>query len=374
MQDGKRGWPPLLGVAAALLSLAHCPAAGAAADPSNPAGAYPASAALAAVSAQCADRRATRFIANNLEFRFSGDAGFQIRHVNAWLNANDPSRPIVMDDPESFRVDVSNGEISMTGANLAALLNRELSDAHAPIRNTQIKVVKNGLQIVGELLRGKSWLPMTLTGRLMLDDAATLGFEADNILIDGVEVAPSLHVARLTIQSIVPLHTRSISLRDNRIVIRVMSMLPPPQFRFSIQAISQTGERIVMTLGPNLGSRSASNPATSAAAGVNAAPHANAKAGADACGEPPLASIATGLISDPARSYLLLSGGDIRVERVLARDTTLAFSSADASETLTFSLYDYRTLLQRCNVRLGTDGSVSIIKRPDADRQARGLQ
>ncbi|WP_323118978.1 hypothetical protein [Burkholderia alba] len=292
-------------------------------------------------------QNATIFLANNLEFRFVGDAGFHIRNVEADLRANDPARPIVMDDPASFRVDVTRGEISMTGANLAALLNRELTAAKAPIRNARVTVGKNGLEIGGELLRGGSWLPLTLTGRLTQDSPVTLSFAADSIVIDGVEVQPSLHVARLTVQDLVPLRTRSISLQGNRIVIRVDTMLPPPQFRFAIRSLGQTDDRIVMVLarGPDGTGDSAPTRKRDAfrQAGTSAA-----------------------LRDDPKRSYLILAGGDVRIERVLATDSVVTFSSEDPAEVLTFPLYDYRSLLASCAVRLSADGDVSITRRPNA--------
>jgi hypothetical protein len=260
--------------------------------------------------------------ARHINFRFTGNIGFSVHDIAVAIKPKDASQPAVLDDPQSFELNVLSGHILVNPQQLTSLMNEHVFNSPASeLRKLTIKTGKSRLSLAGELKQGRSWMPFSLEGGTRLQDQ-TLIFEPDTISIEN-QPPVSLRGAQGSLEELLTLNMPGIKLEKSTMYMDPQKLFPPPDMKLKIASASLDENGLSMSF--------TSDAET-------------------AFPTPPL----------QAESYMLLSGGDVKFLKVLAVNSLVEVLPSERGETLDFSLYNYRKQMSQGFFRFRPDGAVLV--------------
>ncbi len=225
-----------------------------------------------------------------------------------------PGAPLSLDDPTAMVARIQAGEIFVSDATLATLLNQDLAASRAAVRNLSMNTRKDGQEVRGELLRKGRWRPLRMLTEIELSGPLEVTLVPRRIFVDGVEVTSSLAAASIEMSEVLKLKTRHMELVGNRIRVDLDGLFPPPRLDFRVSRLA-------------------------------------------------LADLQWPALRAPD-SYMFIEGGDIKMARTVLVKAYALFTSLSPGQPLLFNLYDYRRQLQNGVIRLREDGMVQIAVSP----------
>jgi hypothetical protein len=243
--------------------------------------------------------------ARDVDFRVTGDIGFQIQQMAATLTPVHPGNPIVFDDPQSVTIDVHRGEVTLDAAKLTAIFDRYLFQYQgSPLRNMRVVPEEGRLRITGEMKRD-AWVPIVLTGTLTMRNANEMAFHADHVEVAGVGADKLMQAAHVRMADLLKVDTPVARLDGDDVVMQVAKLTPPPALKMTISQIA---------IHPD-GVRFALDDHTLTAIDWPA--------------------------SMPPRG-LLIEGGDVKFMRSMPMNIDMAITPVDTQAPFVLDLYHYR--------------------------------
>ena len=238
-----------------------------------------------------------------------------------------PGAPLSLDDPTAMVARIQAGEIFVSDATLATLLNQDLAASRAAVRNLSMNTRKDGQEVRGELLRKGRWRPLRMLTEIELSGPLEVTLVPRRIFVDGVEVTSSLAAASIEMSEVLKLKTRHMELVGNRIRVDLDGLFPPPRLDFRVSRLALADGGMQLALGDSL------------------------------------ADLQWPALRAPD-SYMFIEGGDIKMARTVLVKAYALFTSLSPGQPLLFNLYDYRRQLQNGVIRLREDGMVQIAVSP----------
>jgi hypothetical protein len=178
--------------------------------------------------------------ARDVDFRVTGDIGFMIHDMAATLEPTHAGNPVVFDDPTSVTIDVHRGEVTLDSAKLTAIFNRYLFQYQgSPLRNMRVVPQDGVLRITGEMHR-ETWVPIVLSGTLMMQNADELVFHPAHIEVAGVGADRLMQAAHVKLSDLLKVDTPVAKLDGDDVVMQVEKLTPPPALRMTITQINVT--------------------------------------------------------------------------------------------------------------------------------------
>jgi|SaaInl4_135m_RNA_FD_contig_21_3264988_length_1491_multi_6_in_0_out_0_1 hypothetical protein len=259
---------------------------------------------------------------NNTNFRFVSDIGFYIPKLSVALIPNDPTSPVVFDDPTSFAIRPLNGEVVLSGKALSSLMDEHVFDFKgAPLRNLKLSTQDGGvLTINAEMYRGK-WIPLTMRGKITLEDGHILVYTPSFVSVAGNAAINVLIAANVLLDELLTVKAKGAVLKGSQIVLDTLLLFPPPKLLLNIASAKVEKRGLVLTFAADV------NPDF-----------------------PPL-------IEERA-SNMVVSGGEVKFMRALPMNAYVQIVSDDEGSDLDFNLYEYRRQLTAGYLKLGEDGSI----------------
>lgn len=260
------------------------------------------------------------FVANT-NFRFVGDIGFYVPHLTLSLHPNDPSAPVVFDDPTSFYLKPHDGEVVLTSRSLGALFNDHVFKFKgAPLKGLKLTTAPGRLTLSGQLFRSK-WIPFVMKGPIKLEQGHLLLFTPNFVEVDGVEATKVLPAANVKLDELLKVEAVGVKLIGNTIRLDAGLLFPPPRLDLTIREARLEARGLVLTFADGL---KLSAPQT----------------------------------RQNAKSYMIVKGGDVKFMRTMPVNVLLEMTSKAADEELDFCLYRYREQVAGGWLKFATDGGI----------------
>lgn len=274
-------------------------------------------------------REETLMFIKNVQFSYLGNVGFYTPNLAVSLKPNNPESPVIFDDPTSFSIHIHQGDIILSSERLNTLLNQQVFNYQgSPIRNVKASTAPDSFTLSGEMFRGK-WIPFLMKGKISLKEGHLLIFTPSTVIVDNVDASKVLAVANVKLDELLKIKTSGAELVGSSMVLDAKKLFPPPVLSLNISSLKINEQGMVLTLDDGKHPRFPS----------------------------PLAS---------GPSYMMVMGGDIKIERSIPLNVTMQINSVQPSEVLNFCLYRYRDQLAKGRLSLSSQGYIHVfLGNPD---------
>jgi hypothetical protein len=191
-----------------------------------------------------------QIVMKNVMNHFNDQVAVHIVQLQGSLTPVKSGGSIVLDDLNSFTVNLTSAEIAIACDSLANLLNQNVfSSSSAPIKDIMIASKNNQLNITGKLRR-KGDLPFEAVGTLSLDPDGRIRLHADHLKaahfpLKGLMDLLGLDVAEMINTKKIP----SISAEKDDLLIDPEAVLPPPHIHGKLASIRIQGDEVVEVFG-----------------------------------------------------------------------------------------------------------------------------
>lgn len=268
-----------------------------------------------------AGREETLLFVNEANFRFVRDIGFYVPRLVVALRANDPTAPVVFDDPLSFSITPLKGTAVLDSTQLNALFNEHVFNfPGATVKDLKITTSPGVLTLAGKMMRTK-WVPFQMKGPLKLAEGHLLTYTPTEVIVDGVDATKVLAVANATLDELLKVKAVGAELIGSTIHLDTMLLFPPPKLNLNIKAVRLESIGLVLEFD---------------------------QGNAPAFPEPLI----------PTKSYMIAKGGDVKFMRAMPVDVGLQIVSTEPDTTLDFNLYRYREQIANGFLKLTPDGQI----------------
>jgi len=182
----------------------------------------------------------------HVDVRIADSATVRVHWLRGELLRTVADRPVALGDPLTFRVRVTAGTVSLTGADLGAIENGVVFAYHgAPLSDLRLRtngaeLVQTGVlhKIIKFHFESHATLTLLSDGRIRVHPTAVhvLGLSADKML----------HTLGMHLSNVVDVsHARGIVLDGDDVIIDPMQVLPPPAIVGRLRAIRIEGPAVV---------------------------------------------------------------------------------------------------------------------------------
>ncbi|WP_109483165.1 hypothetical protein, partial [Paraburkholderia sp. C35] len=261
--------------------------------------------------------------ARDVDFRVTGEIGFQIREMAASLAPVRAGSPVVFDDPNSVTINVHRGEVTLDSAKITAIFDRYLFQYQgSPLRNMRVVPEEGRLRITGEMHRG-GWVPIVLTGTLTMRNASEMAFHAEHVEVAGVGADRLMQAAHVRMADLLTVDTPVARLDGDDVVMQVAKLTPPPALNMTITQIAIHPDGVRFTLDDHT-----------------------------------LKGIAWPA-SMPARG-LMIEGGDVKFMRSMPMNIDMAITPIDANAPFVLDLYRYREQMAAGYLTFDEAGALTV--------------
>ena len=192
--------------------------------------------------------RAVQAEMRNIHFQVADGVVLDIARLRGRLLPTTSSRPPVLDDPGSFTLQITSGEISIDTASLGNLLtNHVFAYPGSPLKSLRIET--EGDQLVQRgVLHG--FLPFTMRAEVTLTPEGLIRLHPNKVKVFGIGVRGMMRFFGLQLESmakILPGH--GVRIVDDDFLLDPTAILPPPRTRGRVTGLQVGNGRMVQTFG-----------------------------------------------------------------------------------------------------------------------------
>lgn len=162
-----------------------------------------------------------------------------------------PDRPVVFDDPASYRIDTAYCEMRLSAADLTILMNRHiLASARTAIKEVSARFGDGSVGLSGTMVKLGVPVPFTAAATLEPTGSGDLrvhvtAMKAAGFIPKGLIDAVGLELSTLA----QPANTGVFHIEGDDMVVPVGSMFPPPRFVGRLTSVRVTPEALVAVIG-----------------------------------------------------------------------------------------------------------------------------
>ena len=237
------------------------------------------------------------------------DVPAAIASLTGRVVAEHPPKPIVMDDPASYRIETDGAEMRLTAEGMTRLMNRHiLPGGRTPIRQVEVGFEEGAISMSGTMVKLGAPVPFTATAKLEPTASGDLRVRVTAMRAAGVIPKGLIDALGLQLDTLAQPENRGVfRIEGDDMIVPVASMFPPPRFAGRLASVRVTPQGMVAVLG---------KPAAPAAPPVEAA------------------------------SYIYFQGGTLSFAKLTMHDTDLVIVPEDGSKPLAFSPTRYYAQLE----------------------------
>lgn len=228
----------------------------------------------------------------------------EIRDLRGQTVPTSSTKPVTLDDVNSFLTRIDSGEIALSAKSLADLLNGYVfAYPGAPLKKMAITIDRGRIKQKGVMHKGID-VPFEVEGTLGVTADGEIRFHADKVSSAHIPFKGLMHLFGEDLSKFINLkRDRGVTFEGDDILLNPSRMLPPPRIEGRVTAVRIEGDRIVQTFGSK-----------------------NAKALA---------------LPYKARNYIYYRGGVLRFGKLTMTDADLEIVDQSPSTPFDFSLPDY---------------------------------
>lgn len=264
-------------------------------------------------------RNQSSMFTKNINFRYYDDIGFYISNLTVSLKPNNPSSPVLFDQPDSFTLQIHKGSLTLSNKNLNDLLNQyTFNFKGATVRKLHVTTESNSMILEGEMLRDQ-WLPFKMEGKFILRKGHLLVFTPNTVFVNGVNTTQALAAANVKLSELLKIKAKGVDLIGSEMILDALTLFPPPKLELTIKSYKLDNNGLQLEFDDGITLK----------------------------GQHLLAA------SD---SYLLIEGGDIKIIKTMPLNVSLQIDSKNG--LLNFYLYNYKDQLAAGYLTLTEKGAI----------------
>ena len=186
----------------------------------------------------------------NVSLRMTPVVTLQVRSMRGRLVPAAESRPVTLDAPDSYYVQLDSGVMALSTDSLTQLLNTFVfAYPGAPLKHISVTAKGNRLVQKGTMHKGVD-LPFEMEGEVSVTDDGNLRLHVDKIKSEHIPVKGLLHLFGEDLSKLVNLNeARGVRMEGDDILMYPGRMLPAPHLRGRITAVHVEGTNIVQSFG-----------------------------------------------------------------------------------------------------------------------------
>jgi hypothetical protein len=184
----------------------------------------------------------------NVRLHVAPDAVLEVKFLSGSLNSLS-SHPPVFDDPHSFSMSVTDGEMAIDAASLTALVNRAFDYKGSALSDLRVSFDEGHLVQRGTLKKGVS-VPFSIVADVSTTDDGRLRVHPVKVKTAGVPTTKLMSLFGVELDDILKGRPeRGITFRDNDLFLDSGRMLPAPETRGRLTKAFVRGDRLVQVFG-----------------------------------------------------------------------------------------------------------------------------
>ncbi len=174
----------------------------------------------------------------------------EIGRLRGQMLPTNGSKPVTLDEADSFLTRIDSAEIALSAQTLSDLLNKYVfAYPGAPLKNIVITMDRGRLKQKGVMHKGVD-LPFEAEGKLDVTADGEIRFHADKVSSAHVPFKGLLHLFGEDLSKLIKVKSdRGVTLEGDDILLNPSRMLPPPRIEGRVTAVRIEGDRIVQTFG-----------------------------------------------------------------------------------------------------------------------------
>ncbi|HWZ59254.1 MAG TPA: hypothetical protein VNW46_09780, partial [Gemmatimonadaceae bacterium] len=264
----------------------------------------------------------------NVDLRLNDAITLRIRAIHGEIVRTTPDRPAALDDPTSFRINVSAGTVALTGDDVAALLNTViLAYAGSPLTDVTVHLAGDHLIAIGALHTGGTSHRVELTGTVDVTPDSRIRLHVLRAHVLGINGEQLLHTLGLHLDDVVHLTgARGATIKGDDIFLDPLPFLPPPSIAGHLAAVHIDGDRLVE----------------------------------DFATTDDDAAFQHAVRADTSGNFIYVKGGDLRFGRLLMRDTDVRMYGGDGATPFDLDLPHYTRQLVAGYSRTRADSGLIV--------------
>jgi hypothetical protein len=184
----------------------------------------------------------------NVTMHLDSRATVRIRRLRGQVHSTAVGQPAVLDDRESFSIQVSSGTVGLNGEDLTRLLN-EFVFAYrgAPLRKLRARPQDGHVFLTGIMHKGVD-LHFEITSAMTLTPEGTIRLHPTRTDILGVDGQKLMHALGLHLDDLLDLKgSRGATVKGDDIYLDPTKILPPPAMAGALESAQVTGNEVVIT-------------------------------------------------------------------------------------------------------------------------------
>jgi hypothetical protein len=187
----------------------------------------------------------------DVHFVVDPEIRLEVRRLDGRLERTRDRESAFFDQPETFRILVGTGEVAISTASMAALLNHfTFRDEDAPLKNLELSIHDGKLRQKGSLRKGAVRVPFEMEGELSLRDDGKLRLHPTSIKAAGVGVTHLLEALDVELVEVIKVRgDRGVAIEGDDLLLSPGGLLPPPAVVGRLSAVRLEEDHIVLVFG-----------------------------------------------------------------------------------------------------------------------------
>ncbi len=193
---------------------------------------------------------AVRAQMHNVKYRFTDNVAVQINWLTGALVPAGNNELPIFDDKNSFRLRIDSGEIAISTADLANLLNSYVfAQPNSPLSGISVAILNGRLKLKGKL-REKGDIPFETEGALTPTPDGRLRLRSEKIKalhvpVQGLMDAFGIGISDFIKSGKVP----GVQSEENDLILDLEQILPPPHIEGKVTAVRVDGNSVIQSFG-----------------------------------------------------------------------------------------------------------------------------
>jgi hypothetical protein len=184
----------------------------------------------------------------SVRYHYNDQVFVSIRMMRGELRPNGPLP--VFDDKQSFKLHISTGEIAISTASLAAVLNTHvLASPDAPVKDVSVTIDHGKLKVKGKL-HSKGDIPFETEGTLTSTADGKVRLHGEKIRALKLPVKGLMDLFGIKISDLIKSGKVSgLSAEGDDLLLDPQQILPPPQIEGKVVKVRLEGDQIIQVFG-----------------------------------------------------------------------------------------------------------------------------
>ena len=249
----------------------------------------------------------------NVTMHLDERATIRVKRLRGQVRSTSDGQPAILDDRNSFSIQVTSGTVSLTGEDLSTLLNTFVfAYKGAPLKKLRARPRDGQVALTGTMHKGVN-LGFDITATMSLTPEGMIRLQPTDVRILGINGLKLLHAIGLELDDLLDLTgSRGATVKGDDIYLDAAKILPPPAIAGTLASASVAGNEVVIEFQVT--------PADSV--------------------------FASYVLPDSATpNFVYFRGAQLRFGKLLMDDTDLHIVDADPSDPFDLNLEEYATQL-----------------------------